>query len=178
MTRTEASGTAPITEEGSAIVRTCIRHNRPGPFQLQAAIQAAHCNADSFQATDWRQIVRIYDRLYHLMPTPVVALNRAIAIGATEGPGAALTGLDAIAADLDGCHLMHAARGTELRQLGQRRAVNATFQRAADFAPTEKDRRLAQQIEMPEQGDECSVARLVQRGAERKKVMAFQGVRR
>src|SRR5947207_3198384 len=83
-----------MIEEGHAIVRACIRRGRPGPFQLQAAIQAVHCAADSFEATDWHQIVALYDHLFSLMPTPVVALNRAIAIGVTEGPGAALSALD------------------------------------------------------------------------------------
>ena len=82
------------------------------------------------------------------MPTPVVALNRAIAIGETEGPGAALTALDAIAPDLDNYHLMHAARGTTLRRLGQRDAAKAAFERAARLAVTEADRQfLAQQIQ-------------------------------
>ncbi|HLA86087.1 MAG TPA: sigma-70 family RNA polymerase sigma factor, partial [Thermoguttaceae bacterium] len=76
-----------MIEEGHAIVRACVRRDRPGPFQLQAAIQAVHCNADSFEATDWPQIVALYDHLFSFMPTPVVALNRAIAIGETEGPG-------------------------------------------------------------------------------------------
>src|SRR3990172_8349357 len=137
-----------IIEEGHAIVRACVRRDRPGPFQLQAAIQAVHCNADSFEATDWPQIVALYDHLFSFRPTPVVALNRAIAIGETEGPGAALTALDAIAADLDNYHLMHAARGTTLRRLGQRDAAKAAFERAAHLAATEADRRfLAQQIE-------------------------------
>jgi len=137
-----------MIEEGHAIVRACIRRARPGPFQLQAAIQAVHCDADSFEATDWPQIVALYDHLFSVMPTPVVALNRAIAIGETEGPGAALTALDAIAPDLDNYHLMHAARGTTLRRLGQRDAAKAAFERAAYLAATEADRRfLAQQIE-------------------------------
>jgi len=137
-----------MIEEGHAIVRACIRRDQPGPFQLQAAIQAVHCDADSFEATDWPQIVALYDHLFSVMPTPVVALNRAIAIGETEGPGAALTALDAIAPDLDNYHLMHAARGTTLRRLGQRDAAKAAFERAAHLAATEADRRfLAQQIE-------------------------------
>jgi RNA polymerase sigma-70 factor (ECF subfamily) len=82
------------------------------------------------------------------MPTPVVALNRAIAIGEIEGPGAALTALDAIAPDLDNYHLMHAARGTMLRRLGRPDAAKAAYERAAKLAATEPDRRfLAQQIE-------------------------------
>jgi RNA polymerase sigma-70 factor (ECF subfamily) len=137
-----------MIEEGHAIVRTCIRRDQPGPFQLQAAIQAVHCDADSFDATDWHQIVALYDHLLSIMPTAVVALNRAIAIGVTEGPGAALSALDAIAPDLDNYHLMHAARGTTLRRLGQRDAASAAYERAAHLAPTEADRRfLAQQIE-------------------------------
>jgi RNA polymerase sigma-70 factor (ECF subfamily) len=137
-----------MIEEGHAIVRACIRRARPGPFQLQAAIQAVHCDADSFEATDWPQIVALYAHLFSVMPTPVVALNRAIAFGETEGPGAALTALDAIAAELDNYHLMHAARGTTLRRLGQREEALAAFERAAQLAATEADRRfLAQQIE-------------------------------
>ncbi len=137
-----------MIEEGHAIVRACIRRDQPGPFQLQAAIQAVHCDADSFDATDWPQIVALYDHLYSLMPTPVVALNRAIAVGEIEGPGAALSALDAIAPDLDDYHLLHAARGTTLRRLGQRDAARSAYERAAHLAATEADRRfLAQQIE-------------------------------
>jgi RNA polymerase sigma-70 factor (ECF subfamily) len=107
-----------------------------------------HCDADSFDATDWPQIAALYDHLFSVMPTPVVALNRAIAIAEIEGPSAALATLDAIAPDLDSYHLMHAARGTMLRQLGQRAAAQAAFERAADLAATETDRRfLWQQIE-------------------------------
>jgi RNA polymerase sigma-70 factor, ECF subfamily len=137
-----------MISEGHAIVRACIRRGQPGPFQLQAAIQAVHCAADSFQATDWPQIVTLYDHLFAVMPTPVVALNRAIAIAEVEGPGAALTMLDTIAADLDNYHLLHAARGTMLRRLGQPAAARAAFERAAHLAATETDRRfLTQQIE-------------------------------
>jgi len=137
-----------MIDEGHAIVRACIRRGRPGPFQLQAAIQAVHCHANSFQATDWPQIVALYDHLFAVMPTPVVALNRAIAIAEVEGPGAALATLDAIASDLDSYHLLHAARGTMLRRLGQRAAARSAFERAAHLAATDVDRRfLAQQIE-------------------------------
>jgi RNA polymerase sigma-70 factor (ECF subfamily) len=137
-----------MIKEGQAIVRACIRRARPGSFQLQAAIQAVHCAADSFQATDWPQIVALYDHLFSVMPTPVVALNRAIAIAEVEGPAAALTTLDAIAPDLDNYHLLHAARGTMLRRLGQPDAAQAAFERAAHLAATEADRRfLTQQIQ-------------------------------
>ena len=137
-----------MIEEGHAIMRACLRRDQPGPFQLQAAIQAVHCAADSFEATDWHQIVALYDHLISVMPTPVLALNRAIAIGEIQGPGAALTALDAIGPDLDNYHLMHAARGTTLRRLGQLDAAKAAYERAAHLAATEVDRRfLAQQIE-------------------------------
>jgi RNA polymerase sigma-70 factor (ECF subfamily) len=137
-----------MINEGQAIVRACIRRANPGPFQLQAAIQAVHSHAASFEATDWPQIVALYDHLLLVMPTPVVALNRAIAIGETESSGAALAALDAIAADLDTYHLMHAARGTMLRRIGQREAARAAFERAAQLAGTEAERQfLAQQID-------------------------------
>jgi len=129
-----------ILSEGHAIVRACIRRGQPGPFQLQAAIQAVHCAAASFQATDWPQIVALYDHLFSMTPTPVIALNRAIAVAEIDGPGAALTTLDAIAPELDGYHLMHAARGTMLRRLGQPDAAAKAFERAAHLAATETDR--------------------------------------
>ena len=137
-----------MIDEGHAIVRACIHRDQPGPFQLQAAIQAVHCEADSFTATDWRQIVGLYDHLLVFMPTPVVALNRAIAIGEVEGPSAALTTLDAIAPNLEHYHLMHAARGTTLLRLGRRDEARAAFERAADLASTKADQQfLARQIE-------------------------------
>ena len=119
-----------------------------GPSRLQAAIQAVHCDAGSFEATDWPQIVALYDHLYAVMPTPVVALNRAIAVGEVEGPTAGLAAMDAIAADLDNYHLMHAARGSALRRLGHRDAARVAYERAAALAVTDLDRRfLERQIE-------------------------------
>lgn len=126
--------------EGQAIVRVCIRRDRPGPYQLQAAIQAVHCDAGSVEETDWAQIVTLYDHLFTFTPTPVVALNRAIAIGEVESPGAALAALDALAPDLDHYHLWHAARGAALRLLGQPEAARAAYECAADLAVTELDR--------------------------------------
>lgn len=144
-----------LIEEGHGIVRACIRRDQPGPFQLQAAIQAVHCDAESFDATDWPQIVALYDHLYSLMPTPVVALNRAIAIGEIQGPGAALSTIDAIAPELDNYHLMHAARGTALSRLGRRAAAKLAFERAADLATTDRDRRfLRQKIQELAEGGE------------------------
>jgi RNA polymerase sigma-70 factor (ECF subfamily) len=148
-----------LIAEGQAIVRSCIRRDQPGPFQLQAAIQAVHCHADSFAATDWAQIVTLYDHLLLFLATPVVALNRAIAIGETEGPGAALLALDAIAPELDGYHLFHAARGTTLRRLEKVEDARAAFVQAARIAVAAADRRfleaqidqLSLQIEGPAQ---------------------------
>jgi RNA polymerase sigma-70 factor (ECF subfamily) len=137
-----------MIEEGKAIVRACVRRDRPGPYQLQAAIQAVHADARSYEETDWRQIVTLYDHLITLMPTPVVSLNRAIAVGETEGPAVALTQLDAIVPELDSYHLLHAARGTMLRRLGRRASARAAFERAAALAATESDKRfLEEQLE-------------------------------
>ncbi|MBC8163920.1 MAG: RNA polymerase sigma factor [Roseiflexaceae bacterium] len=137
-----------LIQEGHAIVRDCIRRNQPGSFQLQAAIQAVHCHAAAFETTDWPQIVALYDHLFSILPTPVVALNRAIAIGETEGAGAALAALDAIAPNLDSYHLLHATRGTLLRRLGDGDSAKAAFERAAELATAEADQRfLAQQID-------------------------------
>lgn len=137
-----------MIEEGHAIVRACIRRDQPGPYQLQAAIQAVHCNAARYDETDWAQIVELYDHLLALTPTPMIAFNRAIAIGEVKGPAAALTAIDALAPQLDAYHLMHAARGTMLRRLGQGDAARQAFQRAADLAVLDVDQRfLAEQID-------------------------------
>jgi RNA polymerase sigma-70 factor (ECF subfamily) len=137
-----------LIEEGHAIVRSCVRRDQPGPFQLQAAIQAVHCDAASFDATDWPQILALYDHLFLVMPTSVVALSRAIAVGEVEGPTAGLAAIDAIAADLDNYHLLHAARAATLRRLGDRQAALVAYERAATLAVTEVDQRfLAEQIE-------------------------------
>jgi RNA polymerase sigma-70 factor (ECF subfamily) len=131
-----------LIAEGHAIVRDCVRRDRPGPFQLQAAIQAVHCDAGSVEETDWAQVVALYDHLHRLTPTPVVALNRAIAAGELDGPADALAGIDALADRLDGYHLWHAARAAALRRLGEHAAADAADRRAAALAPTDAERRL------------------------------------
>lgn len=110
-----------------------------GPFQLQAAIQGVHCAAPAFEDTDWPTIVRLYDRLLRLMPTPVVTLNRAIAVAETEGPAAALDLVDTMAADLDGYHLLHATRATLLEKLGRTAEAAEAYGRAAELASTAPD---------------------------------------
>jgi RNA polymerase sigma-70 factor, ECF subfamily len=103
--------------EGQAIVRRCLRRNQPGPYQLQAAINAVHSDAPTAAATDWRQILALYDQLLALAPSPVVALNRAVAVAEVEGPQAALVLVDGL--DLDGYRLFHAIRADLLRRLGR-----------------------------------------------------------
>jgi RNA polymerase sigma-70 factor (ECF subfamily) len=103
--------------EGQAIVRRCLRRNQPGPYQLQAAINAVHSDAPTAAATDWRQILALYDQHLALAPSPVVALNRAVAVAELEGPEAALALVDGL--DLDGYRLFHAIRADLLRRLGR-----------------------------------------------------------
>jgi RNA polymerase sigma-70 factor (ECF subfamily) len=95
----------------------CLDRNRPGPYQIQAAIAAVHADATMASATDWAQIVALYDQLQRLRPNAVVALNRAIAIMEHRGPGAALDALDEI--ELPTYHLFHAARAEALRRAGR-----------------------------------------------------------
>jgi RNA polymerase sigma-70 factor (ECF subfamily) len=106
-----------LIAEGQDIVRRCLRRNQPGPYQLQAAINAVHSDAADAAATDWWQILQLYNQLVALTPSPVVALNRAVAVAEVEGPDAALTLVDAL--DLDGYHLFHAIRADLLRRLGR-----------------------------------------------------------
>lgn len=128
-----------MIREGQAIVRDCIRRRQPGPYQLQAAIQAVHCDAKTFEATDWVQIVTLYDHLYSVMPSPVVALNRAIAISETEGPDVGLAELDAVGAELDNYYPLHAARAAALRRLGRPDEARDAFARAAELATSNAD---------------------------------------
>lgn len=141
-----------LIDEGHELVRTCIRRNEPGPFQIQAAIQAVHCHARTFEATNWHQIVELYDRLMSISPTPVVALNRAIALTEIAGPVVGLAAIDATAEALDNYRLMHAARADLLRRLGRTNAARIAYERAAALATTATDRQfLAGQIEALEQ---------------------------
>jgi RNA polymerase sigma-70 factor (ECF subfamily) len=117
-----------LIAEGQAIVRECLRRNQPGPYQIQAAINAVHSDAPTATATDWWQILQLYDQLMAVAPSPVVELNRAVAVAEVEGPDAALTLLDGL--DLDGYHLFHAIRADLLRRL-DRPAEAATAYDAA-----------------------------------------------
>ena len=124
--------------EGQAIVRACLRRNRPGPYQIQAAINAVHADAASIKATDWGQILALYDQLLAASPTAVVALNRAIALAEVRGPDAALALVDEL--DLEDYHLFHAARADLLRRLGRPTDAARAYARAADLAPSGAER--------------------------------------
>ena len=106
-----------LITEGQDIVRRCLHRDQPGPYQIQAAINAVHSDAPTTAATDWSQILQLYDQLFSLTPSPVVALNRAVAVAEVDGPQAALTLVDDL--DLDGYHLFHAIRADLLRRLGR-----------------------------------------------------------
>src|SRR5260370_5817039 len=97
-----------LIAEGQAIVRQCLERNQPGPYQIQAAINAVHSDAIEAAATDWWQILQLYNQLLSVAPSPVVALNRAVAVAEVEGADAALTLVDGL--ELDGYYVFHAGR--------------------------------------------------------------------
>jgi len=127
-----------LIEEGREIVRRCFRSNSSGVYQLQAAINAVHAEAATFEETDWGQIVALYDRLLAVAPTPVVALNRAIAIGEIQGAATALALIDELA--LDTYYPFHATRADLLHRLGRDSEAAAEYERAAALAPTDAER--------------------------------------
>ena len=117
-----------LIAEGHAIVRRCLRRDQPGPYQIQAAIQAVHADAARAADTDWRQIVALYDQLLAIAPTRVVALNRAVAVAEVDGPAPALALVDAL--DLDELGLFHAVRADLLRRLGRDADAAAAYEAA------------------------------------------------
>ncbi len=125
--------------EGQALVRACLRRGRPGPYQIQAAINAVHSDAPAAAATDWSQIVALYDQLLAVSPTPVVALNRAVAVAEVRGPAVGLVEVEAL--HLDGYHLFHATRADLLRRLGRSAEAAQAYARAAALATNEAERR-------------------------------------
>ena len=108
-----------LIREGQALVRRCLARNQPGPYQIQAAINAAHSDAETAADTDWPQILTLYDQLLAAAPSPVVALNRAVAVAEVEGPQAALTLIDPLATNLERYYLFHSIRAALLRRLGR-----------------------------------------------------------
>ncbi|MEW1736432.1 RNA polymerase sigma factor [Nocardia beijingensis] len=117
-----------LIAEGHALVRQCLRRNRPGPYQVQAAINAVHADAPTAAATDWPQILRLYDQLAALTPSPVVALNRAVAVAEVHGPATALALVDTL--PLAGYHLFHAIRADLLTRLGRTEEAAAAYEAA------------------------------------------------
>jgi RNA polymerase sigma-70 factor (ECF subfamily) len=129
--------------EGTAILDQTLRRRRAGPFQIQAAIAACHATAPVAAQTDWPQIAGLYGQLARVAPSPIVDLNRAVAIGMAEGPEAALPLVDAIAAtgQLDAYYLLHATRADLLRRAGRQSEASESYRAALDLAPTETERR-------------------------------------
>jgi RNA polymerase sigma-70 factor, ECF subfamily len=128
--------------EALPLVEQALRHG-PGPFAVEAAIAALHCEAARAEETDWPQIVRLYDVLKRLQPSPIVSLNRAVAVAMVEGPRPALALIDELAAtgELDGYHLLHATRADLLRRLGISADAAASYARALALVSNNSERR-------------------------------------
>jgi RNA polymerase sigma-70 factor (ECF subfamily) len=127
-------------DEGLAILDAAIAERRPGPYQLQAAIAALHARAPRAEDTDWPQIAALYDRLTVLSPTPVVELNRAVAVAMADGPARGLPLVEALAAELDGYHLFHSARADLLRRLDRREEAAEAYRKALGLATNPSER--------------------------------------
>ena len=132
--------------EGSALVERALSSRRFGPYTLQAAIAAVHARAATAEATDWAQIVALYDVLARADPSPVVELNRAVAVAMRDGPAAGLALIDAILArgDLEDYHLAHSARADLCRRLGRTVDARASYERALGLTRLEPERRFLQ----------------------------------
>lgn len=124
--------------EGHDLVRSCLRRGQPGPYQILAAINAVHTDAATAQDTDWGQIVALYDQLYAVQPTPVVALNRAVAVAELDGPDAGLALLEPL--DLAGYHPFQASRADLLRRAGRVDEARQAYQQAIELAPNPAER--------------------------------------
>jgi RNA polymerase sigma-70 factor (ECF subfamily) len=149
--RTDASGSlvplpeqdrslwdATLIAEGQSIVRRCLRRNAPGPYQIQAAINAVHTDAPDAGATDWRQILTLYDQLTVFDRSPVVVLNRAVALAEVEGADVALGSIEAL--PLDSYYLLHAVRADFLRRLGRAEQAAAEYDAALELTDNEAER--------------------------------------
>ena len=128
--------------EGIALIEQAAALGRPGPYQVEAAIIACHAEAESWAATDWRQIVLLYDLLLLMTPTPVVRLNRAVAVRQVEGPETALVEVNALARDLEHYHLFHAIRGELLLELSEREQARASALRALELTQNRAEQSL------------------------------------
>ena len=130
-------------DEARALVESALSRAPPGPYALEAAIAAVHADAPSAEGTDWRQIALLYERLLTLHPSPVVALNHAVAVSMADGPAAALPLVEKLG-DLDGYHLWHATRADLLRRLGREDEARAAYARALELTRNEAERRFLQ----------------------------------
>ena len=122
--------------EGLALIDKAMRHRRPGPYQVQAAIAALHARAKRAQDTDWAQIDLLYANLERLEPSPVVTLNRAVAVNKVRGPAAALEMIEPLGAKLSSYFYFHGVKGALLQQLDRRAEARAAFDRAIALANT------------------------------------------
>jgi RNA polymerase sigma-70 factor (ECF subfamily) len=129
--------------EGQQLVRACLRRNQPGPYQIQAAIAAVHSDAATAAGTDWGQILALYDQLATVAPTPVVALNRCVAVAEVHGPARALDLADQLG--LDGYYLYHATRADLLRRLGRQAEAAAAYDAALARTGNAAERRFLRQ---------------------------------
>ncbi len=130
-----------LIEEGVRLVERALASRRFGPYTVQAAIAAVHAEAPRAQVTDWPQIVALYDVLLRMDPSPVVELNRAVAIAMRDGPAAGLGLVDGLMKELDGYHLAHAARADLCRRLGRAKEARQSYERALKLARQEPERR-------------------------------------
>ena len=124
------------------VLERALRIGRAGPYQLQAAIVAVHAGAATYAATDWAEIVALYDRLHAMQPSPVIALNRALAVAELRGPATGLAAIDPLSDRLDGYHLFHAARGELLRRLGRDQEAREADRRALALTDNPAEQRL------------------------------------
>jgi RNA polymerase sigma-70 factor (ECF subfamily) len=131
-----------LIAEGLALVRSCLRRGAPGPYQVQAAINAVHADAPAAPLTDWQQIRLLYDQLHALTPNPVVALHRAVAVAEIEGPARALALVEDL--DLDAYHVFHTIRADLLRRLGRADEAQAAYSAAIARTANEAERRFLQ----------------------------------
>ena len=129
--------------EGVAVLEAALRRGRPGPYQIQAAIAACHATAPAADRTDWPQIAALYGELFAYLPTPVVELNHAVAVGMAFGPLAGLERVEALEASgrLAGYHLLPATRADFLRRLGRLPEASAAYTEALELASTDAERR-------------------------------------
>jgi RNA polymerase sigma-70 factor, ECF subfamily len=133
--------------EGVALLEKALKSRRFGPYTLQAAIAAVHAEAESVAATDWRQIVALYDRLAEIQPSPVVQLNRAVAIAMRDGPEAGLAQIDAVleGGELAEYYLAHSARADMYRRLGRPAEARSAYEKALALTQQEPERQFLQE---------------------------------